>query len=83
LHTHTPQVLGFYQRLYDSLAELDGMKSKWFLYDSAMAAVEANLRARQLFSRSQCFPPNHQTGHRPSEINDLHIDRCILKASVP
>lgn len=42
LHTNTPQVLGFYQRLFDSLTELDGVKSKWFLHDTAMAAIEAN-----------------------------------------
>lgn len=82
LHINTPQVLGFYQRIYDSLTELDGVKSKWFLHDTAMAAIEANLRARQMFSRSQCFQKNHPQGHRPSEINDLNIDRCILKASV-
>jgi len=82
LHTNTPQVLGFYQRIYGCLTELDGLKSKWFLYDSSMVSIDANMQARMLFSKSQCFGANMGSAHRPSEINDLHMDRCILKASM-
>lgn len=47
-----PHVLSFFQRLYNSLVEIDGFKSKWYIEDKAMTAIEDNIIARQKFARS-------------------------------
>lgn len=80
-YNNQPHVLGFYQKFYDNLVELDGFKSKWFLQDTALSTIEANLKARQQFSKNQCFV-NGPDGERPSEIQNLNFDKCILKSSV-
>lgn len=42
----TPHVLSFYQRVYDSLVEIDGFKSKWFMEDRAINSIQQNMAAR-------------------------------------
>ena len=39
IEVNLPQVLSFYQRLYNSLVEIDGFKSKWYMQDRAMNAI--------------------------------------------
>lgn len=46
LELNLPLVTLFYQRIYNSLVEIDGFKSKWFVEDAAMTAIELNLGAR-------------------------------------
>lgn len=43
LETNLPLVGLFYQKIYNSLVEIDGFKSKWFMEDSAMTAIENNI----------------------------------------
>jgi len=52
METNLPQVLAFYQRLYNSLVEIDGFKSKWFMQDRALTAIQANIHAKQKFARN-------------------------------
>jgi len=68
-----PGVLGLYQRVYNSLTEIDGFASKWFMEDRALSAIHANLQARHSFARNLC------TG-RPCELENLHCDRRLMKA---
>jgi adenylate kinase family enzyme len=39
-------VCNFYQRAYNSLIEIDGFKSKWYMEDRAMTVIKANIDAR-------------------------------------
>lgn len=80
LEANLPHVLAFYQRLYDSLVEIDGIKSKWYVEDRAMEVLEANLKARQHFATAQCHVG--KATERPSEVQDLHCDRALLKSSL-
>lgn len=82
LEANMPHVAGFYQRIYNSLLEIDGFKSKWYMEDRALTAIEANLHARQLFARAYCFRGDDGLPERPCELQDLHCDRALLKASL-
>ena len=55
LEHQLPHVLAFYQRFYNSLLEIDGFKSKWYMEDRALSAIQANMDARQQFARSYCY----------------------------
>jgi len=46
MEINLPLVSLFYQKIYNSLVEIDGFKSKWFMEDSAMTAIENNIKAR-------------------------------------
>ena len=41
-----PNVLSFYQRHYNNVAEVDAFKSKWYVEDRSLKEVQANLEAR-------------------------------------
>jgi hypothetical protein len=84
LESHLPHVTGFYERLYNSHVEVDGFKSKWHVEDRVLGAVEASLRARQLFARSYWYRglAEPDGDERPCELKDLHFDRALLKASL-
>ena len=47
---HLPHVVSFYQRLYNSLIEIDSTKSKWFIEDRALTEIQKNVEARQNFT---------------------------------
>jgi len=83
LEANIAHVTGFYQRIYNSLIEIDGFKSKWFMEDRALTAIEANLLSRQLFARAYCFRGDDGFPERPCELKDLHCDRALMKASLP
>lgn len=83
MELNLPLVASFYQRVYNSLAEIDGFKSKWFMEDAAMAAIETNILARQNFARSYCYRAGENKGEeRPCELKDIHCDRSLVKASL-
>lgn len=69
----------FYRRIYDSVIDIDAAKSKWFVLDKAETFIEANLRARQLFTRAQCHTGPDE---RPTEMSFLHYDQCLLKDAI-
>jgi len=70
-----PNILGFYQRMYNCLSEIDGTLSKWYMEDRALTAIQANLHARHQFAKNLCL-------ERPCEIQDLHYDKCLAKANL-
>ena len=47
-----PQVLGFFQRFYNSVTEIDGHKSMWYMEDVALQAIQDNISARQQFAKN-------------------------------
>ena len=71
-----PHTLGFFQRYYNSLIEVDGFKSKWFMEDRALAAIQDNMQSRQQFAKNLCFPDH------PCEMNSLNCDRILMKATL-
>lgn len=45
-----PQMIYFFQKFYNSVTSVDGLKSKWFMEDIAVKAVSDNLSARMKFT---------------------------------
>ncbi len=43
---NAPTVLSFYQRYYNSVAEIDATKSKWYMEDRALSSIRDFLHAR-------------------------------------
>jgi hypothetical protein len=70
-----PQVLGFFQRFYNSVVEIDGHKSMWYMEDVALQAIQDTTSARQQFAKNLCLSA-------PCSVQDLHYDRCLMKASL-
>lgn len=73
-------MISFYRRVYNSVIDIDGKKSKWYVYDRALDFIEKNVNARQKFVLSECHTRNGD--EMPAEYAFLHYDRCLLKASV-
>ena len=48
---HIPHVTAFYQRLYNSLVEIESTKSKWYIEEAVLGDVQRNVEARQNFAR--------------------------------
>jgi hypothetical protein len=81
LNIHLPQVTTFFQSIFNSLTVVDGTKSKWYMEDTAIKQIEANIAARQSFARDLCF---QRVGakERPCLMENLNIDLSLLKASL-
>ena len=73
-----PYIQSFYQRLYNSLIEIDSTKSKWFIEERSLAEIQKTIEARQNFSRDYHL---RDTG-RSIKMKDLHMDRCLVKQSL-
>ena len=76
---HKPQVLYFYQKYYNSVTFIDGLKSRWFIQDLALEAVQSNLTARFCFARDFFF---RKSEGRPCVMGHMHVDRIIMKQSL-
>jgi hypothetical protein len=68
LDQNIQHVAGFYQRIYNSLIEIDGYKSKWFIEDRAMQSIEANISARHKFARCYWYRGEDGRTERPCEL---------------
>jgi len=55
LGKHTPNVAVFFQKYYNSLTSIDGLKSCWFIEERALEAIEKTLSARLNFARDNFF----------------------------
>lgn len=76
-------VCNFYQRAYNSLIEIDGFKSKWYMEDRAMTVIKANIEARQNFSQAYCHRATESGGIEiPCQLADIHCDRKLLKEAL-
>lgn len=73
--TNLPHILGFYNRIYNNLIEIDGLKSIWFMEDRALSSIQANVHSRQDFSSN--------LHHRlPCRVQDTFYDRSIMKSNL-
>ena len=68
----------FYQRLYNSIVEIESTKSKWFIEEAALSEVQRNIEARQNFARDYFL----REDGRVCKMKDLHMDRCLVKQSL-
>ena len=80
-YKHQAQVANFFSRIYNSVIDINALKSKWFVHDRALTFMESNIRARQLFSKAACIAKGPGP-EEPSEIAFLHYDKCLLKAAL-
>jgi len=75
-----PAMVYFYQKYYNSVTSIDGLKSKWFVEDVATQAISAHLKSRMIFARD--YQHAGYPSERPCLVADLHMDRCYFKQSV-
>ena len=79
LAQNLPMMAFHYQKYYNSVTNIDGTKSRWYMQDLALDALQRNLTARMNFVRDYYFGSSDQ---RPCVMADLHIDRCLFKQSI-
>ena len=70
----------FYQKYYNNVVSIDGMRSKWYVQDIALKAIQANLKARMNFARDYTFRDTDE--ERPCVMQNLNIDRCYFKQTL-
>ncbi len=76
LTKNIPQTSFFYQKYYNSLVSVNGVKSRWYMEDIALNAIEKVTKARLQFARDLYF------NNRPCVMENLNYDRCLIKQSV-
>lgn len=72
-------MLAFYRRYYGNVCEIDMTKSKWYVQDVAIKAIQGNLGARQEFARDYY---QRESSMPPCKMKSLHMDRCLMKQSL-
>jgi adenylate kinase family enzyme len=72
LEQNLPHVLGFYNRVYNNLIEIDGTRSVWYMEDRAITAIQANFKSRQDYATNLFY-------NKPCLAQNIHFDRCIFK----
>lgn len=55
LEKNIPEAAFFYQKYYNSVTNIDGLKSRWFIEHVAIQSIEKNLKARFEFARDYFF----------------------------
>ena len=71
-----PETGFFYNKYYNSLVPVDGCKSRWYMEDVALEAIERVMRARLQFAR------DFYHGNRPCVMENLNYDRGYAKQSI-
>lgn len=46
-----PGLVYFFQKYYNNVTSVSGLKSKWFMEDVALRAISDNLQSRMLFAK--------------------------------
>ena len=77
---NTPQMVYFFQKYYNNVTSIDGLKSKWFLEDVAVRAISDHLKAKMCFARDYQYTGQPQ--ERPCMIANLNMDRTYFKQSL-
>lgn len=70
----------FFQKYYNSVTSIDGLKSKWFVEDIAVKVISNNLKSRMIFASD--YQHVGQSSERACRVVDLHMDRIFFKQSV-
>jgi adenylate/nucleoside-diphosphate kinase len=78
------QAAFMYQKYYNNVVSIDGMKSKWFVQDKALNAIEANFKARINFARDYVYreATKDKMVERPCLMQDIYSDRQVFKNSL-
>ena len=74
------QAAFFYQKFYNNVVSIDATKSKWYVQDTALTALQCNLKARMNFARD--YTHRDGDGERPCVMQDMYIDRVYFKQSL-
>lgn len=53
-----PEVAFFFHKYYNNLSNINGLKSKWFIEDQALTAIQDTISARLQFARNYYFVVN-------------------------
>ena len=77
--TNLPQVHYFFQKLYNSVQSIDACRSRWFVEDLAVSAIQKSLKARSEFARDYYYD---QSERRPCVMENMNIDRLYFKQSI-
>lgn len=75
------QVAFFYQKFYNNVCSIDAMKSKWYVWDTALCTIERNTEARINFARDYTFRESNED-ERPCLMQNMNIDRIYFKQSI-
>ena len=75
------QVAFFYQKFYNNVCSIDGTKSKWYVWDTAIRAIQGNIKAKLDFARDFSFRESGEE-ERPCVMQNLNIDRTYFKQSI-
>ena len=75
-----PQMVYFFQKFYNNVCSIDGLKSKWFMQDVSVRAISDNLKARMTFARD--YQHAGSVSERPCSVQDLSMDRIFFKQSI-
>jgi adenylate/nucleoside-diphosphate kinase len=74
-----PLAAYFFQKFYNSLTVIDGLKSRWFVETLALEAVEKCMKARLQFARDYFFKKDKHGFERPCIMENMNYDRVYLK----
>lgn len=72
---NNPYLVAFYSRLYNSVSEIDSIKSKWFIEERALGEVQKTIDARQSFARDYFLREQGSI----CKLRDLHMDKGLVK----
>ena len=75
---NNPYLVAFYSRLYNSVSEIDSIKSKWFIEERALGEVQKTIDARQSFARDYFLREQGSI----CKFRDLHMDKGLVKQSL-
>jgi hypothetical protein len=79
---HLPNVALFFQKYYNSLTCIDGLKSYWFIEDLALEAIKGVIGARLRFARDYFYKMTKNGEDRPCVMEGLNYDRIYPKQSI-
>ena len=82
LSKHTPNVAVFFQKYYNSLTSIDGLKSCWFIEDRALEAIEKTVSARLVFARDNFFKMSQNGEDRCCIMENMNYDRSYVKKAL-
>jgi hypothetical protein len=72
----------FFQKYYNSLTSIDGLKSCWFIEDRALEAIEKTVSARLVFARDNFFKMSKNGEDRCCIMENMNYDRSYVKKAL-
>jgi len=82
LTKHQPLTAFFFQKYFNSLTVIDGLKSRWFVETLALEAIQKCMKARLEFSRDYFFKKDTHGFERPCKMENMNYDRVFQKQAL-